>query len=150
VKKIVLAALLLSVIPGRIEAQEEDVRQLMTRFVAALQDADWPAFRACWVEHPVMYSPTEMTRFDDGSFDAEWQRAFQQIRQTAATRGITTAPYVKVDPQEMRIDFPSPTVAVITFHLTDNNRPRRRMFVAARTDAGWKLANLDSSDLSGR
>src|SRR5204863_82675 len=30
------------------------------------------------------------------------------------------------------------------------DRPRRRTFVAARTDARWKLANLDSSDLSGR
>ena len=94
---------------------------------------------------------TESKRIDDSAtFDATWQMQFQQMRQSAAARGITSAPYVKVEPQEMRIDFPSPTVAVITFHLSDNNRLRRRMFIAAKTEMGWKITHLNVSDVVSR
>src|SRR5262245_7962691 len=101
----------------------------MAAFVSALQNADFPALRECWVNSPVLYGPTEATRIDGSSFDSNWQMQLQQLRQAAAARGVTTAPYVKIDPQDMRIDFPTSTVAVVTFHLTDNNRLRRRMFV---------------------
>jgi hypothetical protein len=75
---------------------------------------------------------------------------FQRLRQSAAAQGTTSAPYVKIVPQEMRIDFPSPTVAVITFHLSDSNRLRRRMLVAAKTEMGWKITHLNNSDVVSR
>ena len=122
----------------------------MASFISALQNLDWPALRECWGDSPVLYRPTDATRVEGSSFDSEWQVQFQQIRRAAAARGVTTAPYVRVDPQDMRIDFPSSTVAVVTFHLTDNNRLRRRMFVAAKTARGWKLTHMDASDVQPR
>jgi hypothetical protein len=134
-----------------VQAQEDDVRQLMASFVTALQNLDWEAFRHCWVDNPVLYGPADSKRIDDSAtFDAMWQMQFQQLRQSVAARGITSAPYVKVEPQGMRIDFPSPTVAVITFHLSDNNRLRRRMLVAAKTEMGWKITHLNNSDVVSR
>jgi hypothetical protein len=152
VKKLILVTLLLSVPLGHLHAQETeaDVRRLMTAFINALQNLDLAALRDCWVDNPVLYGPTDATRIEGASFFTNWQMQLQQIREAAAARGVTTAPYVKVDPQGMRVDFPSSTAAVITFHLTDNNRLRRRMFVAARTASGWKLTHLDVSDVQPR
>jgi hypothetical protein len=152
-KKLVLFTLLLILPPfGHLHAQEPeaDVRRLMAAFITALQNLDFPALRECWVDNPVMYGPTAATRVDGSAFDSNWQMQLQQLRQAAAGRGVTTAPYMKVEPQDMRVDFPSSTVAVVTFHLTDNNRLRRRMFVAAKTASGWKLTYLDISNLQPR
>jgi hypothetical protein len=136
--------------PAHAQDAGADVRRLMTAFITALQNLDFPGLRECWVDNPVQYGPSDAMRIEGSAFDSNWQMQFQQLRQAAAARGVTTAPYMKVDPQDMRVDFPSSTVAVVTFHLTDNSRLRRRMFVAARTASGWKLTHLNISDVRPR
>ena len=50
----------------------------------------------------------------------------------------------------MRVDFPAPTVAVVTFHLgpSSTNILSRRMFVVAKTGDGWKITHLHASNLA--
>ena len=149
-KRVIPLTFVLCVLSVNVQAQDSDVRRLMAAFIGALQNLDWPAFRQCWADNPVLYGNADTTRREGASFESEWRMGFQQMREAAAARGVTSAPYVKVDPEDMRIDFPSPTVAVVTFHLTSLNRLRRRMFVAAKTGSGWKITHLDVSDISAR
>jgi ketosteroid isomerase-like protein len=156
-KKAILLVFILSVLSDTARAQEADVRRLMAGFITALQNLDWPAFRECWVENPVVYGPENATRSEGPSFESTWRLQFQRMREAAIARGITSAPYTKIDPQDMRIDFPGPTVAVVTFHLTDATRTSsrgpsvgRRMFVVAKTASGWKITHLNTSDVAPR
>jgi hypothetical protein len=156
-KKAILLVFMLSVLSGTARAQEADVRQLMAGFITALQNLDWPAFRECWAENPVTYGPESTTRNDGPSFESTWRLLFQRMREAAVARGITSAPYMKIDPQDMRIDFPVPTVAVVTFHLANATRtsPRgpiagRRMFVVAKTASGWKITHLNNAHVAPR
>jgi len=156
-KRMVAVALLLAGLSSKARAQEADVRQLMTAFITALQNLDWPAFRECWTEKPVMYGPESSTRNEGPNFEATWKEQFQRAREAAAARGDTAAPYTKIDPEDMRIDFPTPTVAVVTFHLANSSRtsPRgivtgRRMFVVAKTAMGWKITHMNNSDVAPR
>jgi ketosteroid isomerase-like protein len=156
-KRVVVVALLLAGLSSTVRAQEADVRQLMTAFITALQNLDWPAFRECWAEKPVMYGPESSTRNEGPTFESTWKEQFQRMREAAAARGNTVAPYTKIDPQGMRIDFPTPTVDVVTFHLANSSRtsPRggvtgRRMFVVAKTAMGWKITHMNNSDLAPR
>jgi transposase len=56
---------------------------------------------------------------------------------------------VLIQPRDMRIDFVSSDVAVVTFHLTANpDTIGRRMFVVARTSGRWKITHLHASNLS--
>ena len=132
---------------------EIQVRLLLGNFLKAFDRLDWPAFRECFVAQPVVFFPSTIQpngkRVDDGpGFDEVWHRQFDSIRQDAATRGVTSAPFMDLKPTNLRIDFPAPTVAVVTFHLGPNNRVlSRRMFVVAQTEAGWKITHLHASNL---
>ena len=142
--------LILCLLFGSAQAQEAEVRQLVDAFVVALENLDWDAFRKCWSDNPVLYSPTDTLRREGPVFESEWQAQFQQLRQAAAARGVTKPPYLRVDPKDLRIDFPTLNSAVVTFHLTDANRPRRRMLVVAKNPAGWKITHLNNSDIAVR
>jgi len=155
-KKAILLVFMLSVSSGSARAQEADVRRLITGFITALQNLDWPAFRECWAENPVVYGPESAARSEGPSFESGWLFQFQRMREAAVARGVTSAPYT-IDPQDLRIDFPDPTVAVVTFHLTNATRTSsrgpivgRRMFVVARTASGWKITHLNNSDVAPR
>ena len=96
-KKAILLVFMLSVLSGTARAQEADVRQLMAGFITALQNLDWPAFRECWAANPVTYGPENTTRNDGPSFESTWRLRFQRMREAAVARGITSAPYMKID-----------------------------------------------------
>ena len=156
-RKLILLVCIFSCLPGAARAQEADVRRLVAKFTTAIQNVDWPAYRECWAENPVIYGPEDATRVDGPLFESNVRLQFQRLRQAAAARGVTSAPYTKIDPQDMRIDFPSPTVAVVTFHLTNATRtsPRgpivgRRMLVVAKIASGWKITHLNNSDVAPR
>jgi ketosteroid isomerase-like protein len=93
------------------QAQETEVRSLMADFLKAFHNLDWPAFRKCWVDNPVVF--------------------------------------LNIEPKDIRVDFPAPTIAVVTFHLGPTNGALgRRMFVIAKTSGGWKITHLHASNLS--
>jgi ketosteroid isomerase-like protein len=134
---------------------EGQVRHLVADFLTAFNNLDWPAFRQCWNENPVVFYPslvpnsTGRRTEDLAEFETAWRRQFDLIHDAAAKRGITKAPFQNIEPQDVRIDFPAPTAAVVTFHLGPNNNVLgRRMFVIVKTPAGWKITHLHASNLS--
>jgi len=95
----------------------------MADFVKAFDNLDWPAFRKCWAEHPVVFYPSTAPsstgkRTDEpAAFEAAWRHQFDLIRDAAAKRGVTEAPFQDIQPKDVRVDFPATDVAVVTFHL---------------------------------
>jgi len=136
--------------------QDTEVRALMAAFLEAFNNLNWPAFRNCWTDNPVVFMPSAAftptgKRIDDPvSFEASWHLVFDTIRQAAQRRGVTGPPFQTLEPKDLRVDFPAPTVAVVTFHLGSGstNVLARRMFVVAKTAKGWRITHLHASNLS--
>ncbi len=134
---------------------EAEVRGLMGEFLKAFNDLDWPAFQKCWSDEPVVFYPSALPqptgrRTDERKqFEAAWARQFRAMHEAAARRGVTHAPFQNIQPKDMRIDFPAPTVAVVTFHLgPDNGTLGRRTFVLAKSANGWKITHLHASNFA--
>jgi outer membrane protein assembly factor BamB len=134
---------------------ELQARQVISELLAAFSNLDWPKFRSLWGENPVVIYPSmepkpDGKRIDDSAgFEASWRLQFEVIRKSAATRGVTSAPFMNLQPRDLRIDFPGPDTAVVTFHLTNTaDSVGRRMFVIARTAAGWKITHLHASNMA--
>jgi hypothetical protein len=133
-----------------------EIQLLMTDFLTAFNNLDWPGFRKLWIEDPVVfhpsldYNPTGKRVEGAVEFDKSWQLVFDAGRKFWASRGVTNAPYMNLQPEDLRIDILAPTVAVVTFHLSAPGGVGvgRRMFVAVKTDKGWKFSHLHASTLS--
>jgi hypothetical protein len=154
-RRLFLPALLAALPVSSQNSSEAEVRGVINGFLAAFQDLNWPAFRKCWADHPIIFHPSAGiyppgSRIDDPeTFDAVWKTFFETTRKSAARRGVATPPFMKLSPEDLRIDFPSPAVAVVTFHLRSSTSSiGRRMFVLARTALGWKITHLHASNLS--
>src|ERR1700678_4588092 len=122
---------------------ETEVRRVLTDFLTAFNNLDWPAFRQCWADDPVVFypstvpSPTGKRTEGTAAPEAAWRRQFDLQRDIAAKRGVTKAPFQNIQPQDVRIDFPAPTIAVVTFHLGRSETSiARRMFVIAKHGSG--------------
>jgi len=144
---------------GCLQAQptpEAEVRQLMGNFLASFNNLDWPAFRQCSVDNPVVFFPlpveaTGKRTENAAAFEEDWHRQFDLIRESAANRGIMKPPFQQIEPKDLRIDLLAPSVAVVTFYLgPGRNGVGRRMFVVTKTDAGWKITHLHASNLALR
>jgi hypothetical protein len=136
-------------------SSETEVRRVLADFLTAFNNLDWPAFRQCWADQPVVFYPSTVPNpsgkrtENSADFEAAWRRQFDLARNTAAKRGVTKAPFQNIEPRDVRVDFPAPTVAVVTFHLgRGEDSIGRRMFVITRTGSGWKITHLHASNLS--
>ena len=134
-------------------SSEAQVQHLMADFLMAFDNLDWPAFRQCWAANPVVFFPSLVNpagkRTEDAAgFEEVWRRQFGLIRDNAATRGVTKAPFQNIQPKDMRIDFPAPSVAVATFHLGPNNNVSRSPYVRHSENRGrledYPLACIES------
>ena len=128
---------------------------MLTDFITAFSNLDWPAFRQLWVQDPVVFfsslavNPTGERVEGSVAFEAAWHRQFDLICDSAAKRGITKPPFQKIDVKDVRVDFLAPTVAVMTFHVGPRGAVlARRMFVIVKTPVGWKISHVTASNLS--
>jgi ketosteroid isomerase-like protein len=140
-------------LPDGQPAQEAEVRGLIAEFLRAFNDLDWPAFKKCGSNQPVVFypaadpQPTGRRTDEWTDFEAAWDRHFRAVRQTTAKRGVMHPPFQSIEPKDLRIDFPAPTVAVVTFHLGPDSRILgRRMFVIVKRADGWKITHLHASN----
>lgn len=127
-----------------------ELQNFTNDFLAGIASADWSTFRRFWADDAVMYAPgpAEMVRVEGiAALQKMWQAQFDLMRGAAAKRGVTEAPFVNVIANDLRVDLPAPQVGVVTFHLADDGRIRRRMFVAVKRGAEWRITHLHASDL---
>ena len=124
---------------------EADVRQALAKFIRAFDDLDWEHFRLAFDDNATVFYPRAMPQRANGraEFEKVFKTVFQQIRD-----GKTAAPYMDIQPKEMRIQFFG-DVAIASFHLDDRaGFINRRTIVLNKTDKGWKIVHLHASEVS--
>jgi ketosteroid isomerase-like protein len=112
---------------------------------SGLDDLDWEHFRLAFDDNATVFYPRAMPRRANGhgEFEKAFKTVFQQIRD-----GKTAAPYMDIQPREMRIQFFG-DVAIATFHLDDRaGFLNRRTIVLNKTEKGWKIVHLHASEVS--
>ena len=124
---------------------EAEVREALAKFIRAFDDLDWEHFRLAFDDNATVFYPRAMPQRANGraEFEKAFKTVFQEIRD-----GKTAAPYMDIQPKEMRIQFFA-DVAIATFHLDDRaGFLNRRTIVLNKTDKGWKIVHLHASEVS--
>ena len=119
----------------------------MSAFVAAFDNLDWPAFRARFSEKPTIFHPSapNIRRIDTpGEFEKAWLGVFERIKKNSHR---IVAPYMDLQPRDLRIEKLSEDVALVTFHIEDRNVLERRTLVMKRESGEWKIAHIHASNL---
>jgi hypothetical protein len=131
----------------------EDVVEIQAaaeRFLRALGDLDWEAFRASWASEPTVFfpfgdAPDRVTGTE--AVEARWRRFFDEAR----SRG-SGPPYLNLQPLDLRIERHG-DVGLVTFTLelamSGRKLPlQRRTLVFIRENDAWKLAHMHASGAS--
>ena len=123
------------------------VEDALARFVTAFENLDWTTFRGCFSANPTMFHPASpnLRRVDSPiEFDKAWQGVFSRIKKNS---GRASAPYMKLNSQNVRIERLTPDVALVTFHLADPGIIGRRSLVFQKIDGDWKIVHIHASNL---
>lgn len=126
---------------------EGQVRDALKVFLTAFDNLDWPAFRACFGPNPTMFHPAvpNTQRIDtEGQFDKAWAGVFDRIRKSS---GRSTPPYMQLEPKDLRIEFLSEDVALVTFHILNPGEIDRRTIIFKRYGSAWRIVHVHASNL---
>jgi len=147
---IILAILLLAP-AGRLAASnqtaEVQVRDALKVFLRAFDNLDWPGFRACFGPNPTMFhpaAPNSVRVETEEQFDKAWAGVFERIRRTS---GRENPPFMTLEPKDLRIEFLSFDVALVTFHIISETEIDRRTIIFKRYRKAWKIVHIHASNL---
>jgi ketosteroid isomerase-like protein len=127
---------------------QTEIRQTLSGFLMAFDNLDWPRFREFFAPDATMFHPAPPSEWliDSGrGFEEAWLGVFARIKKDS---GRDSAPYMNLQPQELKIHMLSSDVALVTFHLEDANVLSRRTIVFRRDGAGWKIVHIHASNLN--
>lgn len=133
---------------GADHTAELQVRDTLSVFLKAFGNLDWPAFRACFAPDPTMFHPAapNALRIDTPEqFERAWAGVFERIRRFSKRE---TAPYMTLEPKDLRIELLAPNVALVTFHILGNSEIDRRTIVFKRYGNDWKIVHIHASNLA--
>ena len=128
-------------------APRNSVEQALASFLTAFDNLDWPSFAACFSDDATVFHPAlpNVRRTDSRKdFESAWLGVFARIR---ASSGRSSPPYMDLKPRDLRIQFLSPDVALVTFHLFDWPATGRRSVILKRFPDGWKIVHLHASNI---
>lgn len=126
---------------------EAQVRDALGIFLTAFNNLDWPAFRAAFGPNPTMFhpaSPNTRRIETEEQFDKAWAGVFERIRKSS---GRSTPPYMQLEPQDLRIEFLSENVALVSFHILNPGEIDRRTIIFKRYGSAWKIVHIHASNL---
>jgi len=125
------------------------IRAAAERFLRALDDLDWEAFRASWVSEPTVFFPFADTPdrvIGQVAVETRWRRFFDEARARRAG-----PPYLHLKPRDLRAERYG-DVGLVTFMLDGLSAAggrqlptQRRTLVFVREAETWKLAHLHAS-----
>ncbi|WP_109488075.1 nuclear transport factor 2 family protein [Occallatibacter savannae] len=128
-------------------SSDVQVREALTIFLTAFDNLDWPAFRACFGPDPTMFHPaapnTRRVETEE-QFDKAWAGVFDRIRKSS---GRSRPPFMQLEPKDLRIEFPSEDVAIVTFHILNPGEIDRRTILFKRYGSAWKTVHIHASNL---
>jgi hypothetical protein len=125
------------------------IRAAAERFLRALDDLDWEAFRASWVSEPTVFFPFADTPdrvIGQQAVETRWRQFFDEARARRAG-----PPYLHLKPRDLRAERYG-DVGLVTFMLDGLSAAggrqlpmQRRTLVFVREGETWKLAHLHAS-----
>jgi ketosteroid isomerase-like protein len=125
-----------------------EIEQALTVFLAAFDNLDWPAFRACFAPDASIFhpAPPNLKRIDSPQeFERAWLDVFARIKKNS---GRNSPPYMHLSPQDLKIELLSEDAALVTFHLLDGTTLSRRTIILKRSSGSWKIVHLHASNLA--
>jgi len=151
-RQLILWGILLFVVAGKSaiasnQPSETEVRTALTAFLTAFDNLDWPAFRACFGPEPTMFHPAapNTRRIEtEEQFNSAWAGVFERIRKSS---GRSSPPYMTLEPKDLRIDFLSGDVALVTFHIASPSEIDRRTLIFKHYGNAWKIVHIHASNL---
>ena len=132
---------------SQVASEKQGVEKALARFVTAFENLDWTTFRDCFSANATIFHPAapNIRRIDSQlEFDKAWQGVFDRIKKNSAR---TSPPYMKLNPQDVRIEPLSPDAVLVTFHLVDPGTIGRRTLVFQKIDGAWKIVHIHASNL---
>ena len=150
------ALLLMAFMPGPARPQsvdagpgaEADIKQTLAAFLTSFENLDWPNFRTFFVPDATMFhpaAPNEKRIDSPQEFEKAWLGVFARIRKNS---GRNSAPFMSLQPQDLKIQIVSPGVAVVSFHLSEAHVLSRRTIVFRHGADGWKIVHIHASNLA--
>jgi ketosteroid isomerase-like protein len=133
---------------ARAMAAEPEIKRTLGKFLVAFDNLDWPSFRQFFSPDVTMFHPSapNQKRIDSAEeFERAWLGVFARIQKSS---GRSSAPYMHLEPQDLKIQMLSHGVALVTFHLTDANVLSRRTIVFRHDGDGWKIVHIHASNLA--
>lgn len=127
---------------------EAEIKQTLTAFLTSFENLNWPKFKAFFAPDVTMFHPAPPNgrRVDSPQeFEKAWLGVFERIRKNS---GRDSAPFMSLQPQDLKIQIISPEVALVSFHLTDANVLNRRTIVFRHDADGWKIVHIHASNLT--
>src|SRR5262245_35775441 len=126
------------------------IREVVERFLRALDDLDWEPFRASWASEPTVFFPfgdTPERVTGQAAVEARWRRFFEEAR--ARRPG---PPYLNLKPRDIRTErYGDVGLVTFTLELTVGGRQlplQRRTLLFIRERDAWKLAHMHASGAS--
>jgi ketosteroid isomerase-like protein len=125
-----------------------NVEQVLSTFLVAFDNLDWPSFRVYFASDVTMFHPAtpNIKRIDSPEdFEKAWLGVFARIKKQS---GRNRPPYMNLQPQDLRIQTLSPEIALATFHLIDGDTTSRRSILFKQYSDGWKIVHLHASNIT--
>ena len=143
------AIVMLLLCAGSVQAQspeEPDVRRAVNDFVRAFVNLDWERFRASFDSNATVFFPRAGRRAEEKqSIEAGFQQVFAKAREARKS-----APYLTIEPHDMKVQAFGDT-AIVTFHLDDDPaKIQRRTVVLHKTKVGWKIVHIHASEVAAQ
>ena len=121
--------------------------QRLSGFVAAFDALDWENFQTFFTEDATVFHPAapNLKRTDSREeFEHAWQGVFERIRKSS---GKSAPPYMTLEPKDLRVQYLTEDVALVTFHLDDGEVLGRRTIIWKRNGRVWKIVHIHASNL---
>lgn len=139
---------------GEIAASEEQVSDTIERFLSAFEVGDLGTMEAAFAEDATTFPLVTMASNREAEIDAGAHRRVRgfppQIAELVAAfreKGHEP-PYMSLVPEDLELQVYG-DVALVTFHLVNDQRLGRRTIILKSIDDDWKIVHLHASNVSG-
>jgi ketosteroid isomerase-like protein len=132
--------------PGSPAATQAEVESAVREFLSAFEMLDWQRFTAAFDSSATVFFPVPEppSRFTGRSeFEPQFQKVFTGIRAS----NPAGPPYHQLKPEGLSIEVLADDVALVTFHLRNEERTGRRTLVLVRAGDKWLIHHLHASNV---
>jgi ketosteroid isomerase-like protein len=114
-------------------------------FLRHFENLEWEPFLASFTPDACVFHPSARTpqAFCGPELAVRWRQVFDETRAAAASG----PPYLRLDPQALRVTPLGPDAPLVTFELHAPERFARRTVVLTRRDGQWRIRHLHASNV---